>query len=61
MIAPPIPCPPRDSMSISGFWASPHSNEPAVKMTSPTTNNKRRPKRSASDPAVNNNDARLSA
>ena len=48
MIAPPMPCALRDKISISGSWASPHSSEPRVKMTSPVWNSRFRPNRSAS-------------
>ena len=41
--------------------ASPHSSEPRVKTTMPIANRNRRPKRSASAPAVSSRAARESA
>jgi hypothetical protein len=61
MIAPPIPCPLRDKISISGFWATPHSSDPRVKMTRPIWNRRLRPYRSASTPEVSSNEARVRA
>ena len=59
--APPMPWPAR---AIERKWivgARPHRNEPTVNSTVPITNTRRRPNRSASDPAVSSSAARLSA
>ena len=61
MIAPPTPCSPRDSCSISALTAVPHSSDPRVKMTRPTRYSRRRPYRSARLPAVSSSAARLRA
>ena len=61
MIAPPTPCPLRDTISISGSWAKPHSSDPSVKMISPMMNSRLRPYRSASTPEVSSSDARVRA
>ena len=61
MIAPPTPWPLRDTISISGSWAMPHSSDPRVKITSPMPNSRFRPYRSASTPEVSSSEARVSA
>ena len=61
MIAPPIPWPLRDKISISGLTATPHSSDPAVKIASPIVNSSLRPYRSASEPEVSSSDASVSA
>ena len=61
MIAPPTPWPLRDTISISGSWATPHSSDPSVKMTSPMLNSRFRPYRSASTPEVSSSEASVSA
>ena len=61
MIAPPTPCRPRDSCSISVLVAKPHRADAAVKMTRPTRYIRRRPYISARLPAVSRNAARVSA
>ena len=52
MIAAPTPWAARATLSIVIDCASPHSSDIAVKSARPITNSRRRPKRSASDPAV---------
>jgi hypothetical protein len=52
MTAAPTPCAAREALSIVIDWAAAHSSEVAVKRPSPMTNSRRRPKRSASEPAV---------
>jgi hypothetical protein len=61
MIAPPTPCRPRDSWSISVLVATPHSSEAPVKMNRPMMYRSRRPYMSARLPAVSSSEARLSA
>ena len=61
MIAPPTPWALRETISISGSWATPHSNEPRVKITRPIVNNRFRPYRSASTPEVSSSEARVKA
>ena len=61
MIAPPTPCPARASVRNRGLGASPHSSEPVVKIATPTAKTRRRPSRSASEPAVSRSAARDSA
>jgi hypothetical protein len=61
MSAPPTPWPARASERKVGSPASPHSSEPAVKTTMPIANSSRRPKRSASEPAVSSSAASESA
>ena len=61
MIAPPIPCPARARIKKSGVVAAPHSAEAAVKSTTPATNTRLRPSRSASDPAFRTQVASASA
>ena len=57
MMAPPMPWPPRAMARKSEPVATPQSSEPAVKMTIPVAKSRRRPYRSASDPAVSRNAA----
>ena len=52
MIAAPTPCAARETLSIVIDCAPAHSSEVAVKTPSPMPNSRRRPKRSASEPAV---------
>ena len=52
MTAAPTPCAARETLSIVIDCAVAHSSEVAVKMPRPMTNSRRRPKRSASAPAV---------
>ena len=59
--APPMPWKARARVSCSTVWAAPHAVDPTVKTTSPMTKTRRRPKRSASDPAVSSRAARLRA
>ena len=46
----PTPCNTRQAMSIHTLTAIPDSNEAATKVTSPATNNRRRPSASAARP-----------
>jgi hypothetical protein len=52
MIAPPMPCTPRSRLSAVDEFASPQPSEARLKMARPTTNTRRRPSRSPSEPAV---------
>ena len=52
MTAAPTPWAARDVLSIVIDCAAAHSSDVAVKTPSPTKNSLRRPKRSASEPAV---------
>ena len=52
MIAAPMPCTARAELSITMSWASPQATEASVKMARPIVNRRRRPRRSASAPAV---------
>ncbi len=61
MMAPPTPCRPRDSWSISVLTAKPHSTDAAVKIARPIRYSRRRPYLSARLPAVSRNAARVSA
>ena len=61
MIAPPTPWALRDTISISGSWATPHSSDPRVKMTRPIWKSRFRPYRSASTPEVSSSEARVRA
>jgi hypothetical protein len=61
MIAPPMPWKARESDSMTGLAATPHSSEPAVKTAMPIANSRRRPKRSASEPAVSSRAASVRA
>ena len=61
MIAPPTPCKPRDSCSISVVAANPHSTDAPVNTARPTRYSSRRPYMSARLPAVSKNAARVSA
>ena len=61
MIAPPTPCSARESARNVVSWATPHRAEPSVKTTIPTANTRRRPARSAIEPAVSSSAARVSA
>ncbi len=60
IIAPPVPWTALKRLSASGELDNPHAAEAAVKTTSPITNTRRRPTRSASEPAVNRNAASVS-
>ena len=61
MIAPPTPCSPRDSCSISVLAAKPQSTEAPVNTARPVRYSRRRPYMSARLPAVSRNAARVSA
>ncbi len=61
MMAPPTPCSAREQLSISGPVERAHSAEAMVKTTSPITNTRLRPSRSASEPLVSTNAASVSA
>ena len=61
IIAPPTPCTARATLSISGESESPQTAEEQVNTTRPAVNTSRRPKRSASDPAVSRKAASVSA
>ena len=61
MIAPPMPWNARLSARNVDPPARPHSSEPSVKTTMPIENSRRRPKRSASEPAVSWSAASVSA
>ena len=61
MIAPPTPCKPRESWSISVLAAKPHSTEAQVNTARPTRYSRRRPYMSARLPAVSRNAAKVSA
>ena len=61
MIAPPMPCTARETLSISGLCAIPQVSDEAVKTTSPIANSRLRPNRSASEPAVSSSAASVSA
>jgi len=52
MIAPPTPCTARAAIRKSALGASPHASEAAENSTRPIMNERLRPKRSASEPAV---------
>ncbi len=52
MIAAPMPCTARALLSIAMSWASPQASEARVKIARPIVNRRRRPRRSASAPAV---------
>ena len=59
--APPMPWPARAIARNSMLGARPQSSEPIVKSAVPITKTLRRPKMSASEPAVSSSAARLSA
>ena len=59
--APPIPWKARASVRNVVSCAAPQAIEPIVNSAVPITNSRRRPNRSASDPAVRSSAARLSA
>ena len=59
--APPTPCTARAMSRTTMFQASPQSSEALVKTSTPTMNRSRRPKRSASAPAVRISAASVSA
>ncbi len=61
IIAPPTPCTARARLSISGVVDKPQMAEEAVNTISPSTNTRRRPIRSATDPAVSRKAASVSA
>ena len=61
MIAPPTPCNPRESWSISVLVANPHRTEATVKIVRPIRYIRRRPNMSARLPAVSRNAARVRA
>jgi hypothetical protein len=52
MIAPPMPCTARALLSIAMSVAAAHAAEATVKMARPMAKSRRRPMRSASEPAV---------
>ena len=59
--APPTPCRPRARFSNVGVPAAAHRTDAAVKSTRPAVKTRRRPRRSASAPAVSRNAASDSA
>jgi hypothetical protein len=59
--APPTPCSARARLRKVGSGASPHSNEATEKIPRPVANTRRRPSRSASEPAVSTSAASDSA
>jgi hypothetical protein len=59
-IAPPIPCAARATISASADGASAAAAEASVKMPSPITNSRRRPKRSPSAAPVSRSTANVS-
>ena len=61
MIAPPMPWNARLRLRNVAPLARPHSSEPSVNTTMPIANSRRRPKRSASEPAVSCSAASVSA
>ena len=61
IIAPPMPCTARARFSASGLVERPHAAEAAVNTTRPIANTRRRPNRSASEPAVSRNAASVRA
>ena len=61
IIAPPTPCTARARLSISGVVESPQTAEEAVNTISPSVNTRRRPIRSATEPAVSRKAASVSA
>ncbi len=61
IIAPPVPWTARARFSISGELDRPQTAEAAVNTTRPATNTRRRPIRSAIEPAVSRNAASVSA
>ena len=61
MIAPPVPCSARASARNVTELASPQSSEPPVKTTMPMANTRRRPARSAIEPAVSSSAASVRA
>jgi hypothetical protein len=52
MMAAPMPWTARDALSIVMSWAAAQRPEAAVNSATPMPNSRRRPKRSASEPAV---------
>ncbi len=58
--APPTPCSSLAATSISMFGASPHSAEASANQIVPTTNTRRRPSRSPSEPPSRMNEANVS-
>jgi hypothetical protein len=61
MIAPPTPWAPREISRKSGPVATPQKSDPVVKATIPMAKSSRRPYRSASEPAVSRNEAKVKA
>ncbi len=61
MMAPPTPCNPRESWSISVLTAKPQSTDAVEKTASPIRYSSRRPYMSARLPAVSKNAASVSA
>jgi hypothetical protein len=61
MTAAPAPCTPRPTFSRSMFPASPQASDATVKTARPETKIRLRPMRSATDPAVTRNAARVRA
>ena len=60
MIAAPTPCTARAELSITMSDAAAQTSDVTVKMERPMVNRRRRPNRSASEPAVNTTAARAS-
>ena len=58
--APPTPWKPRARLSTVGEPASPQSSEARLNRTRPMAKTRRRPNRSASEPAVSSTDASIS-
>jgi hypothetical protein len=61
MHAAPAPWTARARLSISGSVESPHKSDAALNTPRPTTKTRRRPTRSASEPKLSRNAARVSA
>ncbi len=61
MIAPPMPCRARASARNVAPEATPHSADPIVNTTMPMAKTRRRPARSAIEPAVSSSAARVNA
>ena len=61
MHAAPVPCTARARLSMSGVVESPQASDAAMNRARPIVNTSRRPKRSASEPAVSSSAASVSA
>ena len=61
IIAPPVPCTARARFKTSGVDDRPHAAEERVNTTRPVTKIRRRPNRSAREPAVSRNAASVRA